>query len=76
MRERVMVMYADGKLARGNLVSEVERIIRANIAFSLAIKVVFVVLAVVGLATLWMAVLADLGASRLAIGNGPRALRV
>lgn len=52
-----------------------EAIIRANIAFALAVKAVFVVLAVAGVATLWMAVLADMGASLLVIGNGMRALR-
>jgi Zn2+/Cd2+-exporting ATPase len=53
-----------------------EGIIRVNIAFALATKAVFVVLAAAGLATLWMAVLADMGASLLVIGNGLRALRV
>jgi Cd2+/Zn2+-exporting ATPase len=53
-----------------------ERIIRANIAFALLTKAVFVVLAVLGLATLWMAVLADMGASLLVVLNGLRALRV
>jgi Cd2+/Zn2+-exporting ATPase len=52
-----------------------ERIIRANIAFSLVTKAAFVVLAISGVATLWMAVLADMGASLLVIANGMRALR-
>ena len=52
-----------------------ERIIRVNIAFSLLTKAVFVVLAVFGLATLWMAVFADMGASLLVVLNGLRALR-
>lgn len=50
-------------------------IIRANIAFSLLTKAVFVVLAVFGYATLWMAVFADMGASLLVVLNGLRALR-
>jgi Cd2+/Zn2+-exporting ATPase len=53
-----------------------ESIIRANIAFSLLTKAVFVVLAVAGIATLWMAVLADMGASLLVITNGLRAMRI
>jgi Zn2+/Cd2+-exporting ATPase len=57
------------------LARKAERIIRSNITFALAIKAVFVVLAATGLATLWMAVLADMGASLLVIGNGLRALR-
>lgn len=52
-----------------------EGIIRANIAFALLIKAAFVVLAVAGVATLWMAVVADMGASLLVILNGLRALR-
>jgi len=51
------------------------RIIRQNIAFSLAIKAVFLALAVLGQATLWMAVAADTGASLAVIANGLRALR-
>lgn len=57
------------------LARKAERIIRANIAFALLTKVVFVVFAVLGLATLWMAVLADMGASLLVVLNGLRALR-
>ena len=50
-------------------------IIRQNIWFSIAVKGVFVVLAVSGLATLWMAVAADMGASLLVVSNGLRVLR-
>jgi Cd2+/Zn2+-exporting ATPase len=52
------------------------RIIKQNIAFSLVNKAVFVVLAVGGWATLWMAVASDMGASLVVIANGLRALRV
>lgn len=58
------------------LARKAEGIIRANIAFSLLTKAAFVVLAVFGVATLWMAMLADMGASLLVIVNGLRALRV
>jgi Cd2+/Zn2+-exporting ATPase len=50
-------------------------VIRQNIAFSLLIKVVFVVLTFVGAATLWSAIAADMGASLLVIFNGLRLLR-
>jgi Cd2+/Zn2+-exporting ATPase len=46
-----------------------------NIALALGIKVVFLVLAVFGNATMWMAVFADMGASLLVVGNGLRLLR-
>ena len=51
------------------------RNIRANIAFSLALKGAFLVLAVMGMATLWMAVAADMGASLIVIANALRLLR-
>jgi len=51
------------------------RNIRVNIAFSLALKATFLVLAIAGAATLWMAVAADMGASLLVIGNALRLLK-
>lgn len=48
-------------------------IIRQNIVFSLAIKAVFLVMAIAGGATLWMAVAADMGGSLIVIANGLRA---
>jgi Cd2+/Zn2+-exporting ATPase len=52
------------------------RIIKQNIGFSLINKAVFIVLAVGGWATLWMAVASDMGASLVVIANGLRALGV
>ena len=46
-----------------------------NITLALGIKVVFLVLAVFGTATMWMAVFADMGASLLVVANGLRLLR-
>lgn len=51
------------------------RTIQQNIVFSLGVKALFLLLAVPGLATLWMAVFADDGASLLVTGNGLRLLR-
>jgi Zn2+/Cd2+-exporting ATPase len=50
-------------------------IIKQNIAFSLAVKAVFLLLTLPGWATLWMAVFADMGASLLVTFNGLRLLR-
>ena len=50
-------------------------IIRQNVALSLAIKAVFLALALAGVATLWMAVFADMGASLIVTLNGMRLLR-
>jgi Zn2+/Cd2+-exporting ATPase len=52
------------------------RNIRANVAISLGLKAAVLVLACIGAASLWLAVLADMGASLLVIGNGLRLLRV
>jgi Cd2+/Zn2+-exporting ATPase len=46
-----------------------------NIGMALGIKAVFLVLAVFGSATMWMAVFADMGASLLVVFNGLRLLR-
>ena len=46
-----------------------------NITLALGIKTVFLVLAVFGNASMWMAVFADMGASLLVVGNGLRLLR-
>lgn len=51
------------------------RIIRQNIVFALGVKVVFVCLTLVGHASLWSAIAADMGASLLVIFNGLRLLR-
>ena len=49
--------------------------VRTNVAISLALKAAFLVLAIAGGATLWMAVLADTGASVIVVGNALRLLR-
>ena len=51
------------------------RNIRINIGFSLALKSAFLVMAIAGTATLWMAVAADMGASLLVIANALRLLK-
>lgn len=50
------------------------RILRQNITLSIAIKGVFFILALGGIATLWMAVFADMGASLIVVANGLRLL--
>jgi Cd2+/Zn2+-exporting ATPase len=51
------------------------RNIHMNVALSLGLKAIFLGLAIMGSATLWMAVMADMGASLLVIANGMRLLR-
>ena len=50
-------------------------IIRFNIFFALTIKAVFLVLALLGHTSLWLAVLADTGATLLVVANALRLLR-
>jgi Cd2+/Zn2+-exporting ATPase len=50
-------------------------IIKFNIAFALALKAVFLILALLGYASLWLAILADTGATLLVIANALRLLR-
>jgi Zn2+/Cd2+-exporting ATPase len=49
--------------------------IRVNVALSVALKAAFLALAIFGVATLWMAVLADTGASALVVANAVRLRR-
>ena len=49
-------------------------ILHQNIFLALAIKAVFLCLAMAGYATLWMAVFADMGASLMVVANGLRML--
>jgi len=51
------------------------RNIKMNLVVSLALKAVFLVTATTGAATLWMAVLADTGASVIVVANALRLLR-
>ncbi len=59
------------RLARRTL-----RIARENMLFAIGVKVLVLLLAAFGLATLWMAVFADVGVTVLAVLNAMRALKV
>lgn len=50
-------------------------IIKENIAFAISIKIIFLVLLAFGMGNLWLAVLADMGASLLVTFNGMRLMR-
>ena len=51
-------------------------VIRQNVVFALLVKVLFICMAAAGIATLWEAIAADMGASLLVIFNGLRLLRI
>lgn len=58
------------RLSRATLVN-----VRANVAIAIGLKAAFVLAAAMGVATLWMAVLADTGASVIVIANALRLRR-
>lgn len=51
-------------------------IARQNVCFAIGVKVAVLLLATIGLATMWMAVFADVGVTVLAVLNATRALNV
>lgn len=51
------------------------RIVKCNVAFALGLKIAFLLLSCLGLASLWAAIAADTGASLLVIANGLRLLK-
>ncbi len=51
------------------------RIIQSNIVFALGVKAIFLVLALLGHTSLWLAILADTGATLIVIANSLRLLR-
>ena len=59
------------RIARRTLV-----IARQNVCFAIGVKVAVLLLAAFGLATMWLAVFADVGVTVLAVLNAMRALRV
>jgi Cd2+/Zn2+-exporting ATPase len=57
------------------MAKKARRVIKQNIVLSLGLKLAFLGLAIPGIATLWMAVMADVGATLLVTLNGMRLLR-
>jgi Cd2+/Zn2+-exporting ATPase len=58
------------RLARATLFN-----VKTNVVVSLVLKAAFLIMAILGAATLWMAVLADTGASVIVVANALRLLR-
>jgi Cd2+/Zn2+-exporting ATPase len=67
MSNNLLKLAFSVKLGRETL-----RLIRENLILSIGIKALFLILAVAGFSTLWMAVAADMGVSILVIANGMR----
>lgn len=77
--ETAGVVLMDDKLSRlADLIAHARRtaaVLKVNIAIALGIKLVFFGLALAGVASLWMAVFADVGTSLIVIANGLRLAR-
>ncbi len=78
--EAADVVLMDDKPSKLALAIRIARqtiaIARQNVVFAIGIKVLVLILATIGLATMWMAVFADVGVMVLAVLNAMRALKV
>ena len=78
--EAADVVLMDDKPSKIPLAISIARrtigIARQNVTFAIGVKVAVLLLAAFGLATLWMAVFADVGVTVLAVLNAMRALKV
>ncbi len=71
----VIMTDAPSKVAEAiQIAKKTRRIVWQNIGFALAIKCVFIGLGILGIATMWEAVFADVGVAMLAILNATRAM--
>ena len=72
----VLMEDRPGKLALAiRIARRTRRIVRENIVFALAVKLLVLLLAIPGISTMWMASFADVGVCVLAVLNAARALR-
>lgn len=73
----VIMTDAPSKIAQAIRISKKTlAIVKQNIVFAIVVKVLVLVLAALGVATMWAAVFADVGVAVLAILNAMRAMRV
>ena len=77
--EAADVVLMDDKPSKIALAIRIARrtlaIARQNVAFAIGVKVAVLILAAVGIATMWLAVFADVGVTVLAVLNAMRALK-
>ena len=78
--EAADVVLMDDKPSKVALAIRIARrtlgIARQNVAFAIGVKIAVLLLAAFGVATMWMAVFADVGVTVLAVLNAMRALKV
>ena len=78
--EAADVVLMDDKPSKVALAIRIARrtisIARQNVTFAIGIKIAVLLLATFGLATMWMAVFADVGVTVLAVFNAMRTLQI
>ena len=78
--EAADVVLMDDKPSKIALAVRIARrtiaIARQNVVFAIGVKVAVLILAALGIATMWLAVFADVGVTVLAVLNAMRALRI
>lgn len=73
----VIMMDEPSKIGKAIKISKkTMRIVRENIVFAISIKIAVLILSLLGVATMWSAVFADVGVSVIAILNSLRVLNV
>ena len=73
----VIMMDEPSKIGKAIKISKkTMRIVRENIIFAISIKIAVLILSLLGIATMWSAVFADVGVSVIAILNSLRVLNV
>ena len=73
----VIMMDEPSKIGKAIKISKkTMRIVRENIVFAISIKIAVLILSLLGIATMWSAVFADVGVSVIAILNSLRVLNV
>lgn len=72
----MVIMNDDiSKIANGIIISRrTERIVKQNIFFSISVKVLIILLAIVGLANMWLAIFGDVGVALICVINAMRCL--
>ena len=73
----IVIMDDDiGKISKVMIIArKTLRIVKENIVFALAVKLIILILGALGLTTMWLAVFGDVGVAVIAILNSMRALK-
>ncbi len=65
----------DGVVKAVKISKRTKRIVKQNIIFSIAVKLIVLILGALGIASMWLAVFADVGVTVIAVANAMRAMK-